>query len=644
MGVLFGLAAFTLYHFGMAVYEKGYLAVSVKWQGVVGWGGVVVLGFWGLFISAWRGGGERWQRVAQAGFDGLRRLRILNLALFLVMGGGFFYVVFGGYGRFFDTAAARLILLLWATAGGGILLSAWGLRERWEHNLAISLLILSIGYVAVGFSYWVSAHPFTLFWSEGSRYYYASLFFSGRIYGVEAAWPITNPSRYLMQAVPFLIPGAPLWLHRLWQVGIWVALLYYAAVLVARRLEIADRDRRLLFIAWAFLFIYQGPVYYQLLLCVVIVLRWFDSRKFWRSLGVVLIASVWAGISRLNWIPVPGLMGAALYFLAHPVPNKGPKAWLNYLVKPLVWFGLGSAAALGSQLGYAALSGNTLESFGSSLTSDLLWYRLLPNPSYSLGVLTGTLLASVPVLAVMLRYWPDRRRWHPLRLLGLGSILLVLLGGGLVASVKIGGGTNLHNLDAYLIILLLVGGYLYAGKFVPDAEQPIRRRKLSMPAMALVLLIPAFIAITLGGSLTHPGEGRTAEALAQLEALVAAAGLDGGRILFITERQLVTFNYLEGVSLVEDYEKMIFMEMVMAGNEDYIDTYLEAIRSQQFALIVTDPLKTNIKDPTIQALAEENNVWVETVSIPTRCYYEQVGDWEGFGFEVYVPREEPVCP
>jgi hypothetical protein len=44
-------------------------------------------------------------------------------------------------------------------------------------------------------------------WSEGSRYYYASLFFSKKIYQLDLPYPLPSPSRYLMLSLPFLIPG-----------------------------------------------------------------------------------------------------------------------------------------------------------------------------------------------------------------------------------------------------------------------------------------------------------------------------------------------------------------------------------------------------------------------------------------------------
>ena len=43
----------------------------------------------------------------------------------------------------------------------------------------------------------------------------------------------------------------------------------------------------------------------------------------------------------------------------------------------------------------------------------------------------------------------------------------MFFGGGLAVSVKIGGGTNLHNLDAYMVLLLVATAELGFGRFAP---------------------------------------------------------------------------------------------------------------------------------------------------------------------------------
>ena len=67
-------------------------------------------------------------------------------------------------------------------------------------------------------------------------------------------------------------------------------------------------------VAWAFCYLLIGPVYYHLLVAALLVLWGYDRRHPWRTTLVVLLASIWAGISRINWFPVPGMLAADALF------------------------------------------------------------------------------------------------------------------------------------------------------------------------------------------------------------------------------------------------------------------------------------------------------------------------------------------
>src|SRR5690606_6798715 len=99
------------------------------------------------------------------------------------------------------------------------------------------------------------------------------------------------------------------------------------------------------------------------------------------------------------------------------------------------------------------------------------------------------------------------------------------------------------------------------------------------------------------------------------------AAAEGGEVLFITERQLLTFDYVEGVRLVPEYEKVFLMEMAMAGNPEYLGRFNEDLRNRRFSLIVSEPLFERIKDSS-NIFGEENNAWVRNVSRPVLCHYK----------------------
>jgi hypothetical protein len=103
----------------------------------------------------------------------------------------------------------------------------------------MSAFFLGTGYLAATFWPQISDYPLSMGWSETSRYYYASLFLSERIYGMEIPPPALHPSRYLLQAIPFLINDTSLWFHRFWQVFLWISLPLLTAYLLARHFAFA---------------------------------------------------------------------------------------------------------------------------------------------------------------------------------------------------------------------------------------------------------------------------------------------------------------------------------------------------------------------------------------------------------------------
>ena len=155
------------------------------------------------------------------------------------------------------------------------------------------------------------------------------------------------------------------------------------------------------------------------------------------------------------------------------------------------------------------------------------------------------------------------------------------------------GGNNIHNLDAYLLILLSVGSYLYFDKMPPDFSKARRNtsQRISTIFIILTLLTPVYFTIQKGRPIKNPGSLKTEKALRTVQEFTQQTIDQGGQVLFIGERQLLTFNHIEGVPLIEDYERMFLMEMVMGENEAYLAEFHRQIANQKFGLIVTEPLK-----------------------------------------------------
>ena len=556
----------------------------------------------------------------------------------------FCWILLGPYGSHFRNPALRvLILVLLVAVSISILRKTWKGYQFWT-ALLITLIGYAVVYEILGFLPSINTHPFTLTWSEGSAYYYASLYFSEQLYGFRVELPLINPTRHMLMAIPFLVTDLPIWVHRLWEVILWLAVTGFTIYLLVRRLGIDKKLIRWAFSGWVFLYFFQGPVYYFLLISLIPILWGFDAKKFNRTLLLVLIGSAWAGASRVNWIPVPALLAVTLYFLEAKVADVN---WPHYLRKPVIWFASGVVVALLAWMGYAQLSGHPVGNFGIYFTSNLLWYRLLPNATFTGGVILITLLASFPLLGIIvIRLYQSGSNYHFIRYLGIASILLILFTGGLFVSTKIGGGNNIHNLDAYLLILLVSGSYLYYDKVVPDFDFPERdsSQRLANIFIVMAVIIPVFFSLQGGRSISLPNQSRTENALLTIQEYADQTASTGGKVLFIAERQLLTFGEIQDIPLLPEYERMKLMEMVMGGNQEYLEEFRQRIENQEYALIISEPLETKYKGRSVQ-FGDENDVYVRQVSIPVLCYYEPVKTISQFPIQLLMPKAAAdICP
>ena len=576
-------------------------------------------------------------------------MKILLKLAFLIALLIFPWLVLGPAGQWLESLPLRIAaFVLVCLIGARLARSAWS-GTGWIEALLISTLANGVTYQIAAYLPTISTYPLSLGWSEVSRYYYASLFFSERLYGVALPTSVLHPSRYLMQGLPFIFPASPLWLHRLWQVILWIVFSLGTAALLAKRLGtsagVEGEDRgfpsrgwRIGFILWAYLFLFQGPVYYHLLVMVILILWGYDRLRPWKTLAFVLVASAWAGISRVNWLPVPGLLAATLYLLECKIM---PKATWRYLVPPVLWTALGTTVAFVAQQAYMTWSGNPPEQFGSSFTSDLLWYRLLPSHTYPLGILPSILLVSLPVLCLIaVRLLPRWRSYHFLRLAGLAAMLFVLFTGGVIVSLKIGGGSNLHNLDAYLVLLLVIASAIYFGRFLPDRAEPEPSFRPHYPLVAFAVIVPVLYAITSGGSYSQYNFQAAQEAIEAIRQTAhERAGVEG-EVLMISQRHLLTFGELKGIALLPDYEKVFLMEMAMAANGPYLEAFHQDIQNQRYELIVSDPLVVQYQGRS-HSFGEENDAWVRYVSEPVLCYYEPLITLKDVEVQLLTPRQTP---
>ncbi|GAB4494929.1 MAG: hypothetical protein OHK0052_01160 [Anaerolineales bacterium] len=625
-------------HFVQQALALDVLETSRRWQAIIGLGALLALFWLVLWIVTFTQHAARLHHTLHTLRARLPRTPLLFAAFMLISVTAYLWLITRTYGIYLQPLYVRAVVAFLPMLTSAALLQAARPPLKLAPALAFSALTFGTLYLFGLFFTDISTHPFTLGWSEASRYYYASLFFSDKIYGTHVNPTVLHPTRYLLQAIPFAF-DAPLWLHRLWQSILWVTLPSATVYLLVRRLNLTANTHtnilRWSLTFWGILFLFQGPVYYHLFGCLILVVWGFDVRKPARTWGVLLLSSVWAGMSRINWMPMPALTAAALYLLEQPV---GAKHWLRYSVPILAYGIVGMATALAAQFGYAVWSGNALEQFGSSFTSDLFWYRLLPNPTYPEGILPAIVIVSLPLWV----YWAGytrRVRLHPIRWLGLGAILAILFAGGLVVSVKIGGGNNLHNLDGYLWIAALLGMYALAGRLTPEGNTPTPQPPRFPHGLltALGVAIPVVYALLGGGSIEHPSPEKTAKALRMIQEYAENAS---GPVLFLGERQLVTFGEVP-VPLVADYERVFLMEMAMSRNAEYLARFRARLAAHEFAVIVSEPLRVQVKGAA-EPFGEENDAWSLAVSQPVLCFYEPVETVRDVQVQILLPRPVPL--
>ncbi len=505
-------------------------------------------------------------------------------------------------------------------------------------SFAKCLLVFGVLHRVAAFVPEIQSGPFALGWSEGSRFYNASVFASQSLYGLKLPLPVLHPSRYLMQALPFFVGIRSILVHRIWQVVLWLGMTLWGSWLMAKRLPPTSKVTLSWLTALLFLFFFQGAVYYHLMVCVVLILLGYKKEKPIRTLIFVLLASAWAGISRVNWMPVPGLMAVALYLLETPFDGK---KWAKYLIWPVVWVIGGFAIAYLSKQGYIAISGEDPALFDSAFSSALLWRRLWPNATFFLGIVPAILLVILPGAAL---FWLKFRQkslpaLHWLQWLGLAGILGVFFAGGLVVSVKIGGGGDLHNLDGFLVFwALIVGGILAMSPCLAKPAEKTAENQTWRFWLAMAVIIPVFFAFMRSGSWSFGAAQSQGTELADLKRAVAVLQENGGDVLFISERQLLTFGELD-LPVVPEYEKVFLMEMAMGNNVEYLSIFQQKLQDNAFVAIMSDSLSTNIQGSN-RGFADENNAWVEKVVLPMLAEYEGVLSWRNGEINLLVPQGE----
>ena len=621
---------------------------------------------------------------------------VLVLPIWILQYTAWGLVLHGQYLRWLLWAVSAILLGFLLTRSDENAIEWLGIVSALTLISGAAVFILSLGNV--------TSYPFSLGWSEGNRWWDYSIMF-GRdiyIYPEDKSIPVLlDVGRQFIGGIPFLLPNVTIMQARLWT-GLVNAVPYFILGLVAFKSAQFKRWQWILVSLWTMIFVLQGPIHPPLLWCAIFVaFAW--GKPLWLAVPLIFVTSYFAEVSRYTWMFAPGMWAAMLEFSsASKLTAKSAKSakkdlklralsGLSGSTDRTVWARAISVGVAGILGGYAApffipawitrittlIAGGTestdVSSLGSGVTlsgvsseagsQELLWYRLFPNATYPEGILLGLLFAVVPLIAVLV-YLSVTRRWALTFLQKLAVILplLAFLVVGLIVSVKIGGGGDLHNMDMFIIGLLFAGAMAWhqsgAKWILESAASPVWMRLVLLfmvvyPAYyPMKFLAPNRVAeedmtwvMTLAdippqGPFPEllPYENDSDKALKDIRNAIEEAAPNGD-ILFIDQRQLLTFKYVTGVPLVPEYDKKVLINEAMSASESYFQNFYRDLAAQRFSLIITNPLHERIQTEE-DNFGEENNAWVEWVSAPVLCFYEPVNTLKKVRIQLLVPKED----
>lgn len=469
--------------------------------------------------------------------------------------------------------------------------------------------------------------------------------------------------------------------------GVWLFLFLYQGPiytpLVLSAILVAGARRKPLWLALPL--IYLAGYYAQLSR-----LTWMIAPAVWAVL-LALLDDETPPDARMSW---RSWLKAGLYGLAGLLGGAGIQRGWERISRQL---GLANAAQGGGAVNAPTPApaavftppGDAVEAISAgsnSMLTDqpLLWERLWPNPTNGLGIVLELILAVLPIVILLVylaivsqnnwasentnvankrmtpikpkknsRYSSIRAirvknemldhqhfNWqiNPWQKLAVTGGLLGFLGIGLIVSVKVGGGSNLHNLDMFLVSLVFV----VAAAWERGGAQilaNLQEQTLGVKILLLFLvLIPAFLPLMDAMPLELPEQEYVDHTIDLLIAESQAVVEAGGEVLFMDQRQLITFGVIE-IPFVPEYEKKQVMDRALAQDFEYLIPLYRDLAEQRFGLIITDPQRIRYSREDEQWDAE-NDAWVQLVTEPLYCYYEPKYSKDKTHVWFFVPREE----
>ncbi len=523
---------------------------------------------------------------------------------------------------------------------GGLLLPLRGPSkvERIFLGLLIGGTLVSIGerYARV------SDYPFSLGWSEGNHYWNNSLFFIRDQYQVVGEHVVPNYVTLglaFLRGLPYLISDRSIALHRTWEATLWIVPSLILGWALTRRWRTRMNWKHIAFLLWSYLFLAQGPIYPPLILATILVVLLTDGNKRSRTAAVVFIVSFFAGLGRWTWMIAPAAYAVLLMMLDDGDPELSiteytRKRFPFYFALMIV----GLFGGLLSQALSVLVTRRPAFIYLGSMRHPFIWDRLFPNPTFAPGILLGLAVAVGPLILLLIWVFASRRgRLHPVSTSLITLMGFIFLTGGVIVSVKIGAGGDLHDLDLFLIFLLILANdcvcRLTHGTLDKLDLWPEFPRGLALIAFMGPILW--MLATRQEKNVIPPGKG--VEELQIISHEVEKAALEGD-VLFIGQRQLLAFGFIENVPLVPEYELVEVMDHAMAGDQAYFQEFYQDLEEGRFSLIVASGMSIE-KHRVPHSFEEESEAWRKYVAIKLFEWYAPRVKLDDVGVWLYEPIE-----
>jgi len=509
------------------------------------------------------------------------------------------------------------------------------------------LALVGVGIYIISRIPSITNYPFTISWSESGRIFNAYQIYAPLLSGQVMAWPWLDPGRAILDGLALLLPAAQIWMERLWiDLLFLLGAIVTSLVIVKKAFSFSPlrNDKatgRLVgvLVLWGMFFMLQGPVYYHLLLGVFAIPWFYDPKKPFQMLILVIIGSIWEGLCRVNWFIMPACVAILLYLLTKPFSGKN--IW-RYLGWPLVYLVTGGLASFGSYLIFIKASGYVIPFLDPRMHYAYLPYKLWPNDGF-VGLLPGILLMCLPLLGVNLyTIWKNKNQLHWLRWSAIAGILLLFFAGSTLVSLRAGGGYDLHNYDSLLLLMFMCTCFFGLQAVSQDKSVQFETAVLANYAVLSCLMAVSIIFAY------HPVQptpltriGQSAQAIQQIDELINKYSRPDHPVLFIDERQLLVYQMISKMPIYVPYDKIELMEMAMARNSAYGQKFSADIKEQKFSLIISEVLPKWLKPYEKNKFDRdwyENNVWVDVVSTPVLAYYTPIYTNQDLGFAIYAPK------